>query len=575
MYPALLLVSLQVLAVPRLGCAALLGGRRRAELQGVHASGDAGPWEQGKPDHRAQGKDYGGPVEQQPAAVSVKSTSWAKELPPGVLEDMERRIKRDIKKELRTELGIPERAHEDVEEQIEEEVKQDLAEEGIGIEERMSPLGQSALEKARLEDKWEYFQWAVVFIVLLALVIGCLCYLAPDPVNAEFYSEETVLEVCAPPGDTRSQGGAQYFHVPIGVTSALCFTLVAMPIGLASRLFAWSGPLSFGLNLLAIIPESFLLGIATEELALHMGDAAGAFLNASFGNAVELIFVYFTLEDGLLDACTGSLVGSILSNNLVLLGFSFLVGGVLVTPRRKIRLSPAASFDRHGALDQAQQLLLASFGMTLPALFAKMHHVTLRHVLTLSRAFSLFLLLSYIALIFYQLHSRPSPSTSEQPEKATLNVRVSLALLAISTAVMAVSSECMVLSLDDFCHSIGLSQTFVGMVLLPIAGDLSHMSAVYFAMKGKMDLSISIALASAIQIALVVTPFSVVFGQFVGQPMTLEFHSVHSVTIMISAIITFAVLVDGQSSWLRGYTLLTTFVLICLVIFFMPDHLKE
>lgn len=348
-------------------------------------------------------------------------------------------------------------------------------------------------------------------------------------------------------------------------------TLVLLPLGVWTVKGGYSNAAVFWTNLLAIVPESYILSYATEELALHCGDVLGSLMNATFGNSVELIFVYFMLRDGLLSATTGSLVGSILSNHLVLLGFVFLFGGIAVQVPFKFRLSLDSRFHARDALDQAQMLLVSSFSVTLPAIFARSQHVTHRHVLVLSQAFSVFLLLSYLALVVYQLQSRRKKDSLEHKEIPTLKGSVALALLAAATVTMAISSKYMVHTLDEFCAEFGLSQTFVGAVLLPVAGDFSHASAVYLAMKDKMDLAINIALASAIQIALVVTPLSVLMGSLMGQPMTIAFDAVQHLSMIISAIITNTILVDGRSNWLRGYTLLVTFLFVCLVMFFMPD----
>jgi len=350
-------------------------------------------------------------------------------------------------------------------------------------------------------------------------------------------------------------------------------TCIFMPLGLLFRILHFPNMWVFLMNLLAIVPEAFLLGVATEELALHMGDAVGAMLNASFGNAVELIFVYFTLKDNLIDACVGSLLGSILSNHLVLLGCSFLVGGMLMRMPLKLRMNQGTGFDASAAIDQAQQLLMASFAITLPALFADMHYVTPQHVMTLSLAFSCFLLLSYVALVFHQLVSRKAHDPTAM--QALLSPGQALAMLGLSTLLLAVSSENMVHVLDEVCHMMGLSQTFVGVVILPLAGDISHWSAIYMAMRDKMDLAINIAMASAVQIALVIVPLAVFMGYGMDRQMTLSLGSMQGVVLNISAVITFAVLVDGKSNWLRGVTLITTFMFITVMIFFTPDVVAE
>lgn len=482
-----------------------------------------------------------------------------------IKREVKAEVKKDVEKELEEDLEKDsERIEEKIEKDIEEEVKKDLSEKGIGKKERVSPIGEAVLED--LQNKWTMFKWAFGIFLALIVCLCCFCY----SIDSVQDSDLTSLPL-PEPEEVVDHAGTR---LPYGTKTAVICTLVLCPIGIATRISGHSVSAIFWLNLLAIVPEAFLLGVATEELALHMGDAVGAMLNASFGNAVELIFVYFTLKDGLLDATAGSLVGSILSNHLVLLGCSMLVGGMLVKAPRRFRLNKGTPFSASAALDQSQQLLLASFAITLPAIFAEMHHVTQQHVVALSLGFSCFLILSYIALVVHEVVS-PKHGDLAAGHASCLSVQTSIFMLLVSTLFLAASSECMVHALDNFCHQVGLSQTFVGVVLLPLAGDISHWTAVYMAMRGKMDLSIQIALASAVQIALVVVPLSVFIGQWMGQPMTLSLGAVQGVVLNISAIITFAVLVDGKSNWLRGVTLLTCFTLICLTIFLIPDVVQE
>eukprot|EP00747_Dinoflagellata_sp_TGD_P036556 gnl/TRDRNA2_/TRDRNA2_138544_c1_seq1.p1 gnl/TRDRNA2_/TRDRNA2_138544_c1~~gnl/TRDRNA2_/TRDRNA2_138544_c1_seq1.p1 ORF type:complete len:592 (+),score=133.66 gnl/TRDRNA2_/TRDRNA2_138544_c1_seq1:134-1909(+) len=462
-------------------------------------------------------------------------------------EEEEKRMKEEVRKEVKEE--VKEEVKKEVKKEVEKEVEEEVEEEKEKEEqERMSRLGEKVLE-----EKWAVFKWSLVGLVCFIVLLGTLCYFSPS------FSVEDELE-----GD----GHGSERRLPQGVGTAVIATVLFLPVGVMARIFDWGPAWTFWINILAVVPEAYILGVATEELALHFGDAIGALLNASFGNATELLFVYLTLRDGLVDATSGSLVGSILSNHLVLLGVSFLVGGIIVKPPHKLRLSIEARFDATSALNQAQQLLLASFAVALPAIFAQLQHVTPKHVVTLSMAFSLFLLLSYVALVFYQLfHSAPLHTGAQ----SILSIRAAVLMLAVATAVIAISSECMIHALDEWAMEIGLSQTFVGVVILPIAGDLSHMSAVYMAMKDKMDLSINIALASAIQVALVVVPASIYMAYAMERPLSLGFSELHGVNLIMSAVITFAVLTDGRSNWLRGMALLTTFTLIALVLFFMPD----
>eukprot|EP00929_Paragymnodinium_shiwhaense_P002363 TRINITY_DN102591_c0_g1_i1.p1 TRINITY_DN102591_c0_g1~~TRINITY_DN102591_c0_g1_i1.p1 ORF type:complete len:594 (+),score=113.78 TRINITY_DN102591_c0_g1_i1:134-1915(+) len=480
----------------------------------------------------------------------------------------DKKLQKVVAEEIEKEVG------EEVEEEIEKEVKEDLAKKGIGTEERMSPIGEQVLQQ-----KWVIFSISVVTLIVTSLTLAVILYFSPPLGGEKTDGSPSDSPAQSPRGSVVSGEDSRRIEtlsmtrgLPISVLLSVVATVILLPFGCLAGHFGMSSALVFWINLMAVVPEAYLLGFATEELASHLGNAAGAILNASFGNCVELVFVYYTVKDGLLDATIGSLVGSIISNHLVLLGFAFLFGGVLAVKPYKIRLSQDSTYDKVGAINQAQQLLLASFTVTLPAIFATHQHVTSSHVLVLGQAFSFFLIFCYIFSVFFQLRFQHVES---EHESAVLSVRTALGVLVASTICLAISSEFMVHALDDFCHRIGMSQTFVGIALLPVAGDLSHMGAVVVAMKGKMDLAINIALASAIQIALVVVPASIWMGYAMGQPMTLGFQHIHGAALIISAIMTFAVLVDGHANWLRGATLIVTWIMVCLVYFFMPDHIKE
>lgn len=507
--------------------------------------------------------------------------------PEAVREEIKKEIREeiedDIKKELEEELKDEEaEIREEVEAEIEEDlkrdveaevksevtekVKKDLAEEGLGHEERMSEIGKQALE-----DKWFTFVAALIFLFILALILIAVCYYAPR------IADETEDDASEP------HSGGEQPHEILGYWDGVKFLLlrpvnillVFVPIGLGVHFYAAKvgHTTAFWINILAIVPEAYLIGIATEEIALMMGDLTGALWNASFGNVVELIFVYLTLREGLITVCEGSIVGSILCNHLLLLGFCFLLGGTAMRRRasaspRKFNFGVELSYDANNALNQAQQLLVASFAVTLPSLFADMQNVTLEHVIVLSRAVSFFIVISYVALVTHQLVSQPIKETGLQSE---VTMSSALTILAIATIMCALSSEALVEAVSGFAQESGYSKTFLGVVILPIAGDLTHVSAVYMAMKGKMELATSIALSSSIQIAMVVLPTAVFLGYLMEQPMTLNLRAMHSVCLVVSAVITFAVMVDGKSNWLRGYTLLTTFFMIALIVFFQPD----
>lgn len=487
------------------------------------------------------------------------------------VESVEREVKSLVQQELGAHKGqLVREVALTVEAQVREELLESVR---TSSQERVSRAGEAVME-----GTWVASKESAAFGVL-AVLVAAVCRLV-WLLQEEVPSNSALLPMAAPvggadaataavvdvPGSTAEEPRAR---IPLGVPSACGLCLLLVPFGSFAQSMGLSATAVFWLNLLAIVPESFLICVATEELAFHLGDTMGALLNASFGNAVEIIFAFLTLKEGLLDACAGAIVGSILSNQLVLLGLAFLLAGALCEPMQ-LEKEGALHYDSGKALEQAQQLLMAAFSVALPSAFARLQSVTPEHVLVLTRGFSVILLLSYVALLVGQLRNSRKGQV-EESHRATLTAVDAMTLLAAATAAVSLSSKCLVESLQEFCTGLGLSYGFVGMVLLPVAGDFSHISAVYLAMKGKMDLAIHISLASASQNALVIAPFSVVLGHFLGQPMTLGLQPIYGVVLLLSATISFAVLVDGRSSWLRGYTLLTTYALVCLVIFFSPD----
>lgn len=324
---------------------------------------------------------------------------------------------------------------------------------------------------------------------------------------------------------------------------------------------------------LTIIPLAGWMGRTTEHLASHTSEGVGGLLNATFGNAAELIIGLVALEAGLYDVVKASLTGSIIGNVLLVMGASFLAGGL----RHK-----SQHFHPGGARIQSTMMTLATIGLVLPALF---HYLGGAEVVSLEDDLSLeigiLLLLTYALGLLFTLHTHRDFFGGHGPaheglesETTVWTLRRSLIVLVASTASIALMSEILVGSVEPAAQDLGLSNLFVGVVVVAIIGNAAeHSTAILVALKNRMDLSLTIALGSSIQIALFVAPIFLIGSYFIGpRPMDLVFEPVEALAIFLAVIIANEIARDGESNWLEGVQLLVVYLLLGLVFFFMPDQ---
>ncbi|KAG0241166.1 Sodium/calcium exchanger protein-domain-containing protein [Mortierella sp. GBAus27b] len=343
--------------------------------------------------------------------------------------------------------------------------------------------------------------------------------------------------------------------------------LIFIPLGIIADRLHWPDVAIFILNFVAIIPLAKLLGYATEEISLRLGENLGALLNASFGNAVELILSIIALKEGKITVVQASVLGSVLSNLLLVLGFCFVFGGL----KHKTQ-----SFNQTAAQTSASLLSLSCLSLLIPAAF----HATATEVdqsaniKHLSYGTSIVLLIVYILYLFFQLktHTHLYATNSEEEEEPLLPLWLGVVLLLVITVIVAFCAEYLVDSIDGLSHSWGISSTFIGLILLPIVGNAAeHVTAVSVAMKNKMDLAIGVAIGSSMQIALFVTPLMVIIGWIINQPMTLFFNTFETCVLFVSVLIVNYLIQDGESNWLEGVMLLSTYVIIAVAIYFYPS----
>ncbi|KAH0482779.1 MAG: hypothetical protein KVP17_001974 [Porospora cf. gigantea B] len=356
----------------------------------------------------------------------------------------------------------------------------------------------------------------------------------------------------------------------------LYLLLVFVPIGLASGHLQWGDSITFWTNFIAMVPLAALLGTLTEELAIHTGDLVGGLVNATFGNAVEMIITVQTLRAGLIDVVQGTLLGSILSNLLLVLGMSFFAGGMYHYVQK---------FNAQGATCSTSLLMLASFAFITPTV-ASIHNPNPEDILKISRYTALLIAVTYVLFLFFQLYthlqlfkdeSNETPGRSdsgsfrsfEGEEVAAISLWTSIIGLLVVTLMVATQSDQLVGSINGVSQSSGMNQNFIGIILLPIVGNAAeHVTAVTVAIKNKPDLTMGVAVGSSTQIAMFMVPFAVLVGWGMNVPMTLAFSSVSATVLAFSTLIVIGIVQDGESNWLEGVMLIVAYFIVAIVFWF-------
>lgn len=348
--------------------------------------------------------------------------------------------------------------------------------------------------------------------------------------------------------------------------------LVAVPVAVALRyVSAWrNDTLLFIVAGIAIVPLAGWMGRATEQLAARSGEGIGGFLNATFGNAAELIIALVALSKGLTGVVKASITGSIIGNLLLVLGASILVGGIRY---------PKQTFNQTAARISATSLGLGAIALLIPTIFhraaaSRPGGWSIEAEQDLSLAIVSVLLLTYFCSLFFHLftHRRLFTGSGAQEEGAVhWPLWQSITALTVATALIALLSEFLVGSIETARHSLGVTETFVGVVVVALVGNAAeHSTAVWMAWKNKMDLSLNIAAGSSLQVALFVTPILVFSSYAFGTPMTLEFSLPEIAAIVLSIWIVGQISGDGESNWLEGVQLLSLYIIIGVLFYFLP-----
>ena len=344
--------------------------------------------------------------------------------------------------------------------------------------------------------------------------------------------------------------------------------LLLMPAAMGLELLAPERYLLvFVTSALAILPLAGWMGQATEHLAERMGEGVGGLLNATFGNTAELIIALVALRAGLHDVVKASIAGSIIGNILLVLGAAMLAGGMR---------HPEQQFNPAGARTQATMLTLAAIALTLPAAFRAAAGTTVEGLGRLSLSISIVLLAVYVLFLSFTLFTHSTLFVGSQvpaEEQGRVSSGRAALVLAGTTAGIAWMSEIMVGSIEPMAHELGLNNVFVGVFAVAIVGNAAeHSTAITAALKNRMDLALSIAIGSSIQVALFVAPVLVLASLWLGPgPMDLAFPAGLVLTVLLSVLITGQVAGDGRADWLKGVQLLAVYLVLGLTFFFLPS----
>ena len=377
------------------------------------------------------------------------------------------------------------------------------------------------------------------------------------------------MDEAGPPN--RPRLNAAFLRTPSGWPYLLA---PLIPLAVALDLANVSPTVVFAVSALGIVPTAALMGRATEELASKSGPGVGGLLNVTFGNAPELIIALFALGKGLQEVVKASIIGSIIGNILLVLGAAMLAGGLGRTKQ---------TFSRTSASIQTSMLLLAAAAMLMPAIFELVegqglpspgaasvdYGGTVEH---LSLAVAIVLAVTYVAGLFFSLKTHRDIFNPEYGDEDSWgwSVRTSVIALAIAGVLVGVMSEVLVGSISEASKAVGLSEFFIGVIVVAIVGNAAeHWVAVLVAMKNKMDLAVNIAIGSSAQVALFVAPALVIASFFIGpHPLALVFNGFELGAVLLAVLVANYVTQDGESTWFEGVQLLAIYLILGIAFYY-------
>ncbi len=343
--------------------------------------------------------------------------------------------------------------------------------------------------------------------------------------------------------------------------------LLGFPVAFLSEALGWSDMVRFVASAIAIVPLAGFIGEATEELAVHTGPKIGGLLNATLGNAAELIITIVAIKEGVLELVIASITGSILGNLLLVLGLSLLLGGLK---------NGWQKFDSTQATTNATMMILAVAALMVPAVFGSYIDVVNHEALQpLSMMTAVIMIAIYGLGIYFSFTQTDDKSPLTRPaadvhEGKAWPVKKSVAVLTVATIAIVFMSELLVGAVEHVVTQIGWSEFFVGIIIVPLVGNAAeHMVAVQMALKNQMDLSVEIALGSSLQIALFVAPLLIIIAALMGQELAFSFNEFELVALAAAGVVGVFVIKDGRSNWLEGAQLLALYLILGVAFFFL------
>ncbi len=350
----------------------------------------------------------------------------------------------------------------------------------------------------------------------------------------------------------------------------LNWLLLLVPVLLALEFIHAGAVWLFIVSSLAIVPLAGILGDATEEVAARMGPAGGGLLSGTLGNATELIIALLALRAGEVEVVKASITGSILGNLLLVFGLSVLLGGL---GRERQKFEPT-----HAGVNTSM-LMLAVVGLVMPAVFDLVVYHSLDPnpplIQKLSLGTAAVLIVTYFASFLFSFKTHKHLFTHEQHHHTEMSRRTAILLLVAATLLIAWTSEVLVGQIEEASKALGLTKFFVGMIVVAVVGNAAeHSAAVFAARKNQMDLSLTIAVGSSVQIALLVAPVLVFASYLFGPPMSLVFNGFEIAAVLLSVLVISQISSDGETNWFEGVQLVAVYLILAIAFFFVPENVK-
>lgn len=345
----------------------------------------------------------------------------------------------------------------------------------------------------------------------------------------------------------------------------LNYLLIFIPITFIAEFLHASSSIMFVFAALSIVPLAGLMGEGTEEISFYSGPKIGGFLNGTFGNATELIISFFALKEGLFEVVKSSVAGAVIGNILLVLGASMLAGGLKYKTQ---------TFNKKVVEVSSSMLLFAVVGLCIPALFT---HTVDKSLLNtryegLSIIVAVIMFIIYIFSLIFSFYTHKDIYTvnlEEEGGTAKWSLKKSILVLIVSTVLIAIESEFLVSGIESVTNSLGLSEFFVGIIIIPIIGNAAeHSTGISMAMKNKMDVALEIAIGSSLQIILFVAPI-LIFISLLFTPMSIIFNEFELIALIVAVLIANRVSSDGESNWLEGVQLLAVYFIIAASFFIL------